>query len=299
MPRPPWSQPVPTVDGRRPDEVEVAGSGGVRLSGLDWRPEREDGAPFLLVHGLASRSRLWDGVAAALARLGHRAVAVDQRGHGLSDHPDDGYDFPTLAEDLRAWVDQLGLRRPVLAGQSWGASVVLVAGAHLADAVAGVVLVDGGVGALGDAFDDWESARTALAPPSMDGLGLDAFETMFRSRAHDWPESGVVGAMAVVRPVGDGTVAPYLSRERHLRILRHLYELRPVDHYGEVTAPITALLASDGPPGFARLKRDGVQALRERQPRARVHWLDGVHDLHAQQPATVAGVLRDAALHPR
>ncbi|HEY5472951.1 MAG TPA: alpha/beta fold hydrolase, partial [Candidatus Limnocylindrales bacterium] len=46
----------------------------------------EDGsrssAPFLLVHGLASNARLWDGVARRLTEAGHRSVAVDLRGHG-------------------------------------------------------------------------------------------------------------------------------------------------------------------------------------------------------------------------
>jgi len=46
--------------------------------------------PFVLVHGLASNARLWDGVARRLAGAGHSSAAVDLRGHGRSDKPDTG-----------------------------------------------------------------------------------------------------------------------------------------------------------------------------------------------------------------
>src|SRR2546429_3831394 len=43
-------------------------------------------------------------------------VAVDQRGIGLSDKPQDGYDTGTLASDLVALMDALGHRRFALYG---------------------------------------------------------------------------------------------------------------------------------------------------------------------------------------
>src|SRR5262245_66295998 len=82
-------------------------------------------APFLLVHGLASNLRLWDGVAERLHAAGHTVVAVDQRGHGRSDAPEAGYDLETAVADLLALVEALGLERPLLVGQSWGGTVVL------------------------------------------------------------------------------------------------------------------------------------------------------------------------------
>ncbi|MBU6317382.1 MAG: alpha/beta fold hydrolase, partial [Acidobacteria bacterium] len=84
--------------------VEVAES--VQLRAL-LRPG--DGTAFLLVHGLASNARLWDGVAESLASAGHTVVAVDQRGHGLSSKPDGGYDFATVVADLVTLTQALGL----------------------------------------------------------------------------------------------------------------------------------------------------------------------------------------------
>jgi pimeloyl-ACP methyl ester carboxylesterase len=57
--------------------------------------------------------------------LGHTVVAVDQRGHGRSSKPDDGFDMATVAHDLELLVGELGLDRPIVAGQSWGANVVV------------------------------------------------------------------------------------------------------------------------------------------------------------------------------
>ena len=92
-------------------------AGELQLS-IRERPGRE--RPFLLVHGLASNARTWDGVAQRLNAAGHHVVAIDQRGHGLSDKPSTGYDFAQITSDLRALIESLELRRPILAGQSWG-----------------------------------------------------------------------------------------------------------------------------------------------------------------------------------
>ena len=93
-------------------------SSGVDLHTVHWDPTGAPGSPtagdvpVLLVHGLASNARLWDGVALHLARRGHRVVAVDQRGHGRSSKPDDGYDMANVANDLRLLIDELGWTPP-------------------------------------------------------------------------------------------------------------------------------------------------------------------------------------------
>src|SRR5205814_1709852 len=109
-----------------PDSRWLPATGGVGLHVNVW-PDGE-GVPFLLVHGLASNARMWDGVASALAGLGHPVAAVDQRGHGRSDKPDSGYDFITVTDDLVAVLDGLGFERSVAVGQSWGGNVVVELG---------------------------------------------------------------------------------------------------------------------------------------------------------------------------
>src|SRR5579864_6708272 len=83
---------------------------------------------ILALHGLASNARWWDLVAERLAPK-HRVLAVDLRGHGDSDRPDTGYDFASVAGDLKELTDSIHPRPLVVAGHSWGASVALAFGA--------------------------------------------------------------------------------------------------------------------------------------------------------------------------
>ena len=94
--------------------------GGPRLA-----LRRADGArrPFLLVHGLSSNARIWDGVAARLAAAGHPVVAVDQRGHGRSAKPHHGYRIARLARDAQELLDHLAIERADVLGWSMGVSV--------------------------------------------------------------------------------------------------------------------------------------------------------------------------------
>lgn len=56
----------------------------------------------------------------------YRIVAMDMRGHGLSDKPPDGYDDSKLwAEDVNAVIKSLNLDHPVLCGWSYGSLVIL------------------------------------------------------------------------------------------------------------------------------------------------------------------------------
>ena len=135
--------------------VEVAP--GVALEVDRW--DGGDAVPFLLVHGLASNRRTWEGVAARLHELGHSVASVDLRGHGRSDKPDDGYDFATMGADLVAVLDAVGFPRAVLAGQSTGGNIVVDLAAQAPDRVAGVAGIDGGALELSRQWPDWEECK--------------------------------------------------------------------------------------------------------------------------------------------
>lgn len=86
-----------------------------------------DGPPLLLVHGLGSSSRAFAPVAPALAER-FRTYAVDLPGHGRSPLADDhGADIAPerLAADVGRWMDELGLERAHLVGNSMGGWVAL------------------------------------------------------------------------------------------------------------------------------------------------------------------------------
>ena len=101
---------------------------GIKLHIREWAGSKR---PFVLLHGLSSNSLTWHDVAPRLAEAGHRVVAVNQRGHGLSDKPDTGYDFASITEDLARLLDEMKLAQPILVGQSWGGNVLLEFGGQI------------------------------------------------------------------------------------------------------------------------------------------------------------------------
>jgi pimeloyl-ACP methyl ester carboxylesterase len=288
----------------RPSDHEPipAGAAALRVPvspGVCLHVERRDGDPsvpaFVLVHGLASNLRLWDGVAVRLHARGDIVVAVDQRGHGRSDAPDAGYDLDTAVQDLLELMNMLGLRRPILAGQSWGGNVVLELAWRRPDAVSGIVCVDGGIIELRNWFASWEDCLSALTPPRLDHLTRAELETRIRASSPELPEWSIAAALACFRVQDDGRVEPRLTRDRHLRILRSLWDHRPSTRYAGLAVPTMLLLADTGEANRTDAKRRAEKAARAVAPKLRSHWFSPAHhDLHAQFPDRVADLLHEA-----
>jgi len=81
-----------------------------------------EGPGVLLIHGLASNARMWDGVIAVLEEQGRAVAAFDMRGHGQSEQAADGYTIDQLATDVAAIIAQLSADDPI-----WQAPIVAAA----------------------------------------------------------------------------------------------------------------------------------------------------------------------------
>jgi pimeloyl-ACP methyl ester carboxylesterase len=279
------------------DTRRVPVADGVELAADLWSPASPAPHPvtFVLAHGLASNARLWDGVAASLVERGHTAVTVDQRGHGRSSKPDGPYDVSTVADDLAALISALGLDRPVVAGQSWGGNVVIEMAARHPGLARGLVCVDGGWFEPSATFPSWEACREALAPPRLKGRRLVELEGYIRAAHPDWPETGIAGTLANFERFPDGTIAPWLTFERHITVLRGMYDHHPFERFADVREPVLLLPAMPSTPDARSASRgDVVERARAALPNARVHAFIGDHDIHAQHPREVADVMIDA-----
>ena len=82
------------------------------------------GKPVVLIHGWPLDLQSWEYQLAELPLHGLRVVAYDRRGYGKSGKPWDGYDYDTLADDLKAVLDQLDLHNVTLVGFSMGGGEV-------------------------------------------------------------------------------------------------------------------------------------------------------------------------------
>jgi pimeloyl-ACP methyl ester carboxylesterase len=98
-----------------------------------------EGPPLLLIHGWPGSWYYWRLVMPALAR-DFEVIAVDQRGIGLSDKPEDGYDAGTLANDLIGLMDALGHERFAVVGVDTGLLIGFALAADHPDRVVRVAL---------------------------------------------------------------------------------------------------------------------------------------------------------------
>ena len=248
--------------------------------------------PVVLIHGLASNARMWDGVAAALTSQRVRSIAVDLRGHGRSDRPDHGYDFATIGRDVCRALDAFGIERAVLVGQSWGGNVVVDMAHRHADRVVGVAAVDGGMIDLQRTFPGWDDCAHALHPPRLAGTQAGRMEAAIRSMHADWPETGIVGALSNFEVLDDGTIRPWLRLEHHMAILHELWQHRPSELYPGIERPVLFVPADSGDVAWTRNKDQAVDEALRVLPKARAHWFRPAHhDVHAQHPVRVAEVL--------
>ena len=259
--------------------------------------EHPGGEPAVLaLHGLASNARWWDLVALRLAPE-HRVVAVDLRGHGESDRPDAGYDFETVAGDLRELTEQVHPGPLVVAGHSWGASVALAFAAAYPDRTLGVICVDGGATDLKAYFGPtWEMAEQTMKPPDLRGITYDTLRQWMEASSLSEGSDAETAAQIFLgnfEDDGGGHLRPRLRLDRHMQIARQLFEL---DSYALMArVPLPVLFIPAGHPDHEDTPK--VHAMERAKvvlgDRARVVWVDGVHDIPVQRPDEVATAIRD------
>jgi len=103
-------------------EIRVSSDPLVRLSAIDISPERPE-RTFVFIHGFGGQAMQWKYQLHKFA-LKNRVIALDMRGHGLSDKPAAGYDMPRIQLDLETALDLLKVSTPiVLAGHSFGGAI--------------------------------------------------------------------------------------------------------------------------------------------------------------------------------
>ncbi len=135
---------------------------GIQIQLAEWKGGGED---VICIHGLTANCRCWDVIAPAISP-GHRLLAVDLRGRGLSDKPPTGYSEEHHIRDLIKVMDDLQLERAVLMGHSLGGYIAMGCAAMHPERVKGLILLDAG-GELSQ--EHWDRV-TAAIKPSIDRL---------------------------------------------------------------------------------------------------------------------------------
>lgn len=240
-----------------PTGYVVVADSGDRIHFLDWGGPAGSGSPdtpgVVLVHGLSNTAWSWAPVARRVA-LERRTIAMDLRGHGLSDSPTSRYELETLGGDAVAVAEGSGALASgtvTLAGHGFGGIVAAWAAAVLGDRCARLVLVDGG-------WDD-VAVSTGMEPDEF-LRGLDEPPEVLRSmRAYladrkgfdpsTWDDDQEQAARATVVETPAGRVVPATRPHALVASVGSMFRHRPRDVLARVSAPIIALAATTAPPG--------------------------------------------------
>ena len=190
--------------------MPVVSSDGVDIHFLD----EGEGQPVLLIHGFASNAVVnWvdTGWVRHLNRSGFRAIAMDNRGHGLSTKlykPQD-YGTPRMAEDARRVLDHLGIGRADVMGYSMGARITAFLAIQHPQYVRSAVFGGLGVNMVRPMAGTGPIAA-ALEAPSIDDVTNPTART-FRAFA-DSTKSDLKALAACIRGARDPLSADDLKR---------------------------------------------------------------------------------------
>jgi pimeloyl-ACP methyl ester carboxylesterase len=169
------------------------------------------GRPLLLVHGWPQTWYQWRLVMPALAR-DFQVIAVDQRGIGLSDKPQTGYDSGTQANDLVALMDALGHKRFAMIGFDTGMGIAYALAADHPDRLERLV--------VGEAIITGVTPSPPLIVPgplnkrlwhvAFNRLGPEVNERLVRGREEVYFGAEYAGSAGT--PLPDGVVTYYVDR---------------------------------------------------------------------------------------
>jgi len=112
----------------------------VRLEALDWGGS---GRPVVLLAGAGNSAHIFDDFAPKLTKEYH-VYGITRRGFGNSSRPTSGYLADSLADDVLAVMDSLGIRVPVLIGHSIAGEELSSIGSRHPERVAGLIYLDAG-----------------------------------------------------------------------------------------------------------------------------------------------------------
>jgi non-heme chloroperoxidase len=133
-----------------------------------------NGSPVILIHGWPLTHAMWEYQLYPLTHNGYRVISYDRRGFGYSSKPAEGYDYDTLADDLRALIDGLDLDNVTLVGFSMGGGeVARYMSRHQGHNVSRV------------AFIGSVTPMLLKGPDNREGVERDVFAKMYDQVQHD------------------------------------------------------------------------------------------------------------------
>ncbi|MBN9599978.1 MAG: alpha/beta hydrolase [Afipia sp.] len=145
-----------------------------------------EGDPIVLVHGFASTKNvnwIYPSWISTLTKAGRRVVALDNRGHGESSklYDPEEYHIGTMAGDVRALMDHLGIDRADIMGYSLGSRIAAYLATRDPQRLRSLIIAGLGMGLI-EGGGPGENVALALEAGSIDDV-TDPVGKTFRAFA--------------------------------------------------------------------------------------------------------------------
>ncbi len=252
------------------------------------------GEALLLIHGMAGSSATWRAVIPALSKK-YRVVAPDLLGHGESTKPRGDYSLGAFAASLRDLLDELGIDRATVIGQSLGGGVAMQFTYQHRDYCERLALISSG--GLGPDLN-W-ILRILSAPGAELVLPVVAQRAVLNvgNKLGSWLTSvGIQSPRGSEMWSAYSSLADQQTRQAFLRTLRSV-----VDYRGQAVSALGKIHVSHGLPTLLIWGEDDRiipvahgYAAHEAVPGSRLEVLAGVgHFPHVEAPTAVVDILDD------
>jgi pimeloyl-ACP methyl ester carboxylesterase len=253
-----------------------------------------EGHALLLIHGMAGSSATWSAIIPQLSKK-YRVIAPDLLGHGMSAKPRGDYSLGAFAVFLRDLLDELGVDRATVVGQSLGGGIAMQFTHQHRDYCERLALI--GSGGLGP--DLSPVLRMLSAPGAELVLPIVAPQPVLNlgNKLASWLTSaGIQSPRAGQLWQAYSSLSDARTRQAFLRTLRSV-----VDYRGQAVSALNKLHVAVGLPTVLIWGDDDriipvahAYAAHDALEGSRLEVLHGVgHFPHVEAPAAVADILED------
>jgi pimeloyl-ACP methyl ester carboxylesterase len=254
-----------------------------------------NGQPLVFLHGLMGYSQNWRKISLAFEDS-HNILLLDQRGHGKSFKPENGYAPEDYADDLLKIIDELGWQAIDLVGHSMGGRNAMNFAHRYSDRVRKLVIEDIGPNADFSAVERIKALLAIVPTPFLTKEKARIFLTgEFVEKARGYPQPQALGQYfyANMEVKGDGSVDWRFSKGA---IIKSLEAGRSRDRWEEIENLKMPCLLVRGETS-ADLGRSTFDEILRRNPRIMgVEIANAGHWVHFDQSEMFINSLKDFLL---
>jgi pimeloyl-ACP methyl ester carboxylesterase len=242
----------------------------------------QDGPPLVILHGLLGANGNWHTLSRTQFQKMATVYAVDQRNHGRSPHTE-RIDYPSMAADVRDFVEQHDLESVTLLGHSMGGKTAMQTALSYPERVDRLIVVDMAPKAYPPTHDDLLDALARIDPTEYEDR--DAIDAALEEDVSSW----AIRQFLLKNLKYDGEKYEWTMNLEAIRA-----------HYDEIIDDIPADRSYEGPTLFIRgetsdyVEDEDRAAIRKRFPSAELVTVEGAgHWVHADAPEAFADVVID------